>query len=119
MKNKLLFTLVAIMILCLPISSMAQSSAKPIQIALWHPVQIFDEDTSINGVRISIFYGVNQDVYGLDYGLVNKLKGNIKGSQVGIVNLVEGDMGGIQSGLVNPSRRRRGRPSIWSGEPCG
>ena len=77
MKYTLHLTLIAFMILCLPTASMAQSSVKPIQIAIWHPVQIFDSETSIYGVRISLLYGVNQDVYGLDYGLVNKLKGDV------------------------------------------
>lgn len=82
MKNILFLSLIAFMILCFPLSSIAQSSDKPIQISLWNPVQIFDSETSIYGVRISIFYGVNQDVYGLDFGLVNKLKGDIKGGAV-------------------------------------
>ena len=79
-----------------PIIAQAQSDVKPIQIALWHPVQIFDSETSIYGVRISLLYGVNQDVYGLDFGLVNKLNGDMKGSQGGLVNLVEGDVVGMQ-----------------------
>ncbi len=101
MRNTLCLTLMAFMVLCYPLTTMAQSDVKPIQISIWESVQIFDSETSIYGVRINLLYGVNQDVYGLDLGLVNKLNGDMKGAQGGLVNLVEGDVGGTQSGLVN------------------
>ena len=103
MKSKVLFfALTFSMILCLPLTSLAQSSDRPIQISLFHPVQIHDKDVSITGVRFNLIYGVNQDVYGLDCGfIVNKLEGDLTGLQNGMVNIVEGEVNGYQEGLVN------------------
>ncbi len=103
MKSRLLFfVLIIIMILSIPLNTLAQSSEKPIQISLFHPVQIHDKDASITGLRFNLIYGVNQDVYGLDIGfIVNKLEGNMTGLQSGLVNIVEGDVNGHQDGFVN------------------
>lgn len=103
MKSRVLFiALIFFMILCIPMTSMAQSSVKPIQISLFYPVQIHDKDVSINGVRFNLIYGVNQDVVGLDCGfIVNKLEGDLTGLQSGMVNIVEGEVNGYQDGFVN------------------
>ena len=98
MKRSHMVALLICITIFTPIVALAQSDVKPIQISLFHPVQIFDSETSIYGVRINLLYGVNQDVFGLDFGLVNKLTG---GMQSGIVNLVKGDLAGVQSGLFN------------------
>lgn len=70
--------------------------------SLFHPVQIHDEDTSIRGVRLNVFYAINQDVRGVDLGLLGL--GKTQGDQVGISwnfigSIVEGDMTGWQSGI--------------------
>jgi len=75
---------------------------KGFQLALWHPVQIFPSATSIKGVRWNLFYGVNQDVHGLDIGLANNAKGQVRGLQFGLVSLAGKDMDGWQAGwLIN------------------
>ena len=89
--------------MCFPHAILAQSDIKPIQIAVWDPVQIFDSTTSIHGIRFNLLYGVNRDIYGIDFGLVQKLNGNMKGWQTGCVNLIEGNMEGFQQGFVNQS----------------
>lgn len=86
------------------------------QLSLFNPVQLFDEGYVVNGVRFNILYGVSEEVYGLDLGLVNKTYGDQKGIQWGLVNnvggsftgwqaagvnIVEGDFLGWQSGWVN------------------
>lgn len=74
---------------------------KPIQIALFNPVQIFPENTSITGLRLNILYGKNNNVSGLDWGFVNSTTGKQVGLQMGFVNLVDNGFLGLQSGFVN------------------
>ena len=78
-----------------------QAEEKPIQISLFHPVQLFDAATSISGIRFNLIYGVNQNLTGIDLGLVNKLQGDMRGYQSGTVNLVDDNFEGWQEGTVN------------------
>ena len=77
---------------------------KPVQLALFNPIQIFPENTSIAGIRLNILYGKNTSVTGLDWGFVNSTTGVQKGVQFGFVNLTEGGFTGWQEGLVNVTR---------------
>ena len=43
---------------------------KPIQLALFAPTQTVKENNSISGVRLSLIYGKNVQVRGVDIGLV-------------------------------------------------
>ncbi|NNF06228.1 MAG: hypothetical protein HKN21_05670, partial [Candidatus Eisenbacteria bacterium] len=52
-------------------SSTAQAETNPVNLALFNPIQIFGEDTSVEGVRVNLIYGKNRDVTGLDLGLIN------------------------------------------------
>lgn len=75
---------------------------KPIQLALFAPVQIFPDTTSIKGVRISLLYGRNTTVKGLDIGLVSHTTAGLsKGAQFGVVGFVEADFMGFQNNWVN------------------
>ena len=79
-----------------------QAQSRPIQIALFAPIQIFPEDDHIGGVRLNLLYGVNASVTGLDWGLVNHTtKGLSQGVQFGLVGLVESDFIGWQDNSVN------------------
>lgn len=75
----------------------------PLQVALWNPVQVFPEDDTVGGIRLNILYGSNQDVNGLDLGLVNRTIRHAKGLHVGgLINTVDQDTTGLQiGGLVN------------------
>ncbi|MFC1714281.1 LA_2272 family surface repeat-containing protein [Candidatus Poribacteria bacterium] len=79
----------------------AQAQTKPIQLALWKPVQLFSSDTSVTGLRLNLIYGVNQDVLGIDLGLVNQTLGDQTGFQYGAVNITEGSFVGLRGGIVN------------------
>ena len=100
MKKPFCFALLVFMILCFSLTSFAQSEVKPIQLSLWNTVQLEDASTSIHGIRIAL-YGENEDVYGVDWGLVLKVNGDMIGWQPGFVNIVEGDLMGLQEGFVN------------------
>lgn len=100
MKKLILLTTILLGILVSAKSVSAQD--KPVQLALFNPVQIFDENTSITGLRISLLYGKNATVSGLDWGLVNHTtRGVSKGVQFGFVGLVEADFMGWQDNAVN------------------
>jgi len=91
------------LILSLPVLGAAQS--KPINVALFNPIQIFPEDQSITGIRINFIYGKNVSMTGLDYGLVNGVgTGGFTGLQWGAVNMVDGKVEGFQGGFVNFDR---------------
>ena len=45
-----------------------QAQEKPIQLSLLSPIQLVSEKYAISGVRLSLFYGRNTYVTGLDWG---------------------------------------------------
>ncbi len=75
---------------------------RPVQLALFTPVQIFPANYSISGIRISLIYGRNTTITGLDWGLVNHTtKGTSKGVQFGVVGLSDANFTGWQDNWVN------------------
>jgi len=106
-------------VLCAAFAAPALAAeAKPFNLALFNPVQIFDESTPIAGLRLSILYGKNAAFSGLDVGVVNETNGDFTGLQYGLVgiarggefvgwqdnwaaNYVEGQARGLQSAFLN------------------
>jgi len=87
------------------ISTPAMARNRPIQLALFTPVQVFPEDNPISGVRLNLIYGRNVFVTGLDLGLVNHTTTDIsKGVQLGMVGLVDSDFVGWQHNSVNVTK---------------
>ena len=76
-------------------NAVAVTSTKPIQLALVPDVQLVPQEESVAGFRLNI-YGCNQDVTGVDIGLVHQADGNFRGAEFGIVNMVHGDYSGMQ-----------------------
>lgn len=98
---KKVFYIIAVLLL-MGSTRIFASDTKPIQFSLFNPVQMLDENASVKGVRLSLFYGVNDNITGVDYGLIyNRVKKNVIGGQSGLVNNVGGNFGGQQSGAVN------------------
>jgi hypothetical protein len=80
-----------------------------VQLALLNPVQIFPESTSIRGARLNLLYGANENLDGVDAGLINRVTDEVGGIQLGVANLTEGAMTGAQLGfLANEAGRMRG-----------
>ncbi|MCB2231537.1 hypothetical protein KQH82_12535 [bacterium] len=80
----------------------AQENTKPLQLSLLAPVQLFDESNAIAGIRLSLLYGRNVSVSGLDWGLINHTtEGRSMGVQFGLVGLADGDFVGWQDNFVN------------------
>jgi len=92
----------ALLVLSLVGTAMA-GEAKPIQLALFNPVQMVPEEESIMGVSLGLIYAANQDVTGFSFVLlgVNEAKGNAAGVELGLGNWVEGYFHGWQGGFVN------------------
>ena len=79
---------------------------KPIQVALFNPVQLFNETNSIGGLRLSLIYGKNADMTGLDWGFVTRTTGDLQGIQWGLVGIVDGDATGLQANAVNITKSK-------------
>lgn len=88
------------------VAAPAAGQEKPVQIALFTPVQIFDAGTSIRGIRWNVLYGRNAGMTGLDVGLVNHVTGDATALQFGLVGIVEGDFTGLQWNYVNVTEGR-------------
>jgi hypothetical protein len=102
MNPKKIFSFFAVCILLIISVKEIAAQDKPIQIALFNPVQIFNENTSITGLRISFIYGKNASVSGLDWGLINHTTSGVsKGVQFGLVAIDEADFIGWQANAVN------------------
>ena len=81
--------------------AVAQKS-KPVQVSIINPVQLFNEDASIKGIRFNLLYGKNRTMHGLDVGLVNQVgEGSFKGMQYGFANITDASAKGLQLGVVN------------------
>jgi hypothetical protein len=90
---------------CLLVAQPVLAQEKPIQLSLLAPIQLVPEGNAISGVRLSLFYGKNTYVSGLDWGLVSHCaSGMSKGVQFGLVGLVEADFMGWQSNAANITR---------------
>ncbi len=81
---------------------------KPIQLAVFNPIQLVPEGDSIKGGRLSVFYTVNKDVSGLSLVWlgVNRATGDVNGVEIGLGNWVEGSAYGGQLGIVNHAGKR-------------
>lgn len=107
MKRILLMVALVPMLLCsLGVENgYGETGEEPFQIALFNPVQLRPEDKGIVGVRLSLIYGKNVLVRGLDVGLVNHSTGGESvGLQYGLVGFVEGDFAGWQDNAVSITR---------------
>ncbi len=100
MKRAFAVAMVFLLVSVVVFEGHAQS--KPVQLALLNPVQIFPENTSIAGIRISLLYGKNTSVSGIDWGLVNHTtSGTSMGWQWGLVGINAANFVGLQSNFVN------------------
>lgn len=102
------FLVAALTAAAAPIAVMAASADVaepfPVGFAFFDPVQFPPAETDVTGFRLSIFYGRNNDVMGLDIGaLVSVADGDVFGMEVsGLVNSVGSSSGSLQvAGIAN------------------
>ena len=91
--------ILAVALLC----SACSTTWTPLQGAYCNPLQLFTESTDVRGLRVSVLYGKNASVYGLDVGLWNEVE-ELDGLGVGFVNKVEERVRGLQYGVGNYAR---------------
>ena len=90
-------------VLSLFTSMPAIAAFSPVGVSILPPLQFPPSDFSITGARISLLYGRQRDVYGLDVGVLG--------------NIVEQDLNGISlSGLFNINH---GMTTIWFVQAAG
>ena len=77
----------------------------PVMISLWTPAQAPAENYDVKGLRIDLFYGRCQKLYGLDLGLVNHTVKEEVGLAFGLVNYDESKFTGLHIGGVNIGAR--------------
>jgi hypothetical protein len=84
-----------------------RAQSKPISLGLVTPIQIVPKEESVSGFRLSLLYGQNASVTGLDLGLINHTtSGTSVGFQWGMVNLNDANFNGWQASWVNILRGR-------------
>ena len=102
MKQKITGILFAACVVFLFSANVISAQEKPIQIALFNPVQLFNENTSITGLRLNIIYGRNTKITGLDLGLINHTTSGVsEGVQFGLVGIDGADFVGWKDNAVN------------------
>lgn len=80
----------------------------PFQLALSPGgVQVFHQETEVKGWRLSLLYGKQQEVVGLDTGFFSDAHA-LDGVQVGVGNQVLGDLHGLQAGIANGAGHGKG-----------
>ena len=90
------------------------AAQSPVQLALFTPIQIVPEKSSVGVVRLNFIYSVNQSVKYVDLGFVNVTKGaGSEGIQWAFVAINEGSFTGWQSAFVSVSKQGKGLQ--WSG----
>lgn len=86
----------------------------PVSLNVFDNVQLpGDNSSSIGVVRFNVFYGVNQNLTGVDFPLtpitINIIKGDMTGVQLGgLYNQVDGTLRGAQFAVVNNSGTVKG-----------
>lgn len=78
----------------------AAQAERPFQVALFAPIQAFPEQDAIQGIRLSLLYGRNASVTGLDIGLVSSTTRDFLGVQFGVVGIAEGSFTGFQDNWI-------------------
>lgn len=73
----------------------------PLQLGLWGPrLQIFPEETRVMGLRLNLICSANQDVTGLDVGLIGRAQ-RMSAIQLNLANFVDDEFAGLSGGLFN------------------
>jgi hypothetical protein len=100
MKRNALIVSLPILLSVLPAAAEEQgsaaSTAQPVGVALWNPVQTSSERQAIHGFRLNLPYGANREVKGVDFGVASYTQRDLYGAQFGLGGVVGGDFRGLQ-----------------------
>ena len=127
MRNPAIAVIIAfVTVLSLPLHAKTKGAADggfntAFQLSLFNPIQIFNENSDVFGIRLTLLYGKIHHIYGVDFGCglseatrafgfafapVNII-GRFHGGQMGIVN-INGDTAGEQMAVVNVTGGQHG-----------
>lgn len=94
------------------------AGAAPCQLALCYPLQVVEASADVTGLRLNLLYGRNQDIAGLDVGLINQAVHRVVGLQIGGIGNLNtwpfstnqaAEVNGLQAGLLfNTTATARG-----------
>jgi len=101
MRSSTLVALTLVLLALAPPHTTSAQDPAPIQLSLLSPAQLVPADEAIRGLRLSLLYGRNTDVTGLDVGLVAHSTGDFRGVQLAVVGLTDNDFTGLQYSLVS------------------
>jgi hypothetical protein len=103
--TKLFFFLASCVLLIFSAAKGVRAQDSPVQIALFNPIQLDNENTSIVGLRIDLIYGKNTSVTGFDWGMINHTtSGTSKGVQWSLVGFNDANFTGWQSSFVGVTK---------------
>ena len=74
----------------------------PFQISIFPPIQIFEEEVHITGLKLNLLYGYNTAVSGFDFGVLSGA-GDFEGIQLNLANYVQEEARGLRLSLINLS----------------
>jgi len=98
-------SLVAVSALFLAAALPLAAQDKPIQLALFNPVQLVPESQGVSALRLNLIYSVNQSVKYVDLGLVNVTNGGpSSGVQWALVAINRGAFTGWQNAAAAVTR---------------
>ena len=84
-----------------PLEGSLRQNWFPFQLSLFYPYQLVPSSYDIYGLRISIFYGKNQNLFGIDAGgFIREVDDTMMGYQVGFYNKSD-KVYGMQNGFLN------------------
>ncbi len=79
----------------------------PYQLSLFAPLQTSSTLDSIKGIRYNFISGINNNVSGFDFGLINIAEGKQTGLQIGVYNS-SFKTSGVQIGFINKTEYLNG-----------
>lgn len=98
MMKKMFWVLGLFLVTCVSVQAFNTSA---LQISIWAPqTQLVPDYIDVSGLKINLPYGSNQNMAGLDLGLVS-INGNTAALQVNFFNRSYESFSGLQVGLVN------------------
>jgi len=86
----------------------------PVSLGVVPPAQIVPPDQSVTALRVSLIYGRNADLTGLDFSLVGRNTGDVRGVAFAGASLVEGDFTGWQNGWLASVTRGNMQGLQWA-----
>ena len=100
MKKLLFIILCTVVFIGAFLGSITHAKTVPYQLSLYAPLQTSSTLDSIKGVRFNFISGINNNVSGFDFGIINIVEGDQIGLQIGIYNS-SFKTSGLQIGFIN------------------